>query len=310
MVFLALFLNKAEAQKTNGGAPTVGYTLIEGDILIRQVIPKAVFTTTALWPAGRVPYEFDGNVNGANRAAMLEAMAAWQAVANVQFVARSGEGDYVHIQNGEGNNSELGRNGGSQLINIFNWDRKFIIAHELGHCLGFWHEQSRSNRDQFISVNYGNIQAGQASQFDTHDEASHYGPYDFDSVMHYDRCAFSIDCPQGTSCLCTHETITVHSPYDVEWQFKIGQRDHLSFGDERVMSFLYPYSDWRFVDGSFAGAPRSGTFLKPFTSFPVGESDVPNGGTVWIQPGTYSAAGVHSKPMTWEAPLGGVTLGN
>jgi len=295
-----------------GGTPPVGYNLIEGDILVRdgEFKPAAVFTTTQLWPGGRVPYEFDENVSVPNQTAMLAAMAAWQAVANLQFVARSDEGDYVHIQSGNGNNSEVGRRGGTQLINITNWTFRFIIAHELGHCLGFWHEQSRADRNQFITVNYGNIQSGQSSQFDIHNEGTHYGPYDFDSVMHYDGCAFSIDCPDGTSCNCTHRTISVLPPNDTQWQNAIGQRTHLSVWDRRVMSFLYPNSDWRFVDLNFMGSPQSGTFFNPFTSFSAGEADVPNVGTVWIQPGSYSAAGTHSKPMTLQAPLGGVTLGN
>ena len=34
------------------------------------------------------------------------------------------------------------------------------IMHELIHALGFFHEQSRPDRDSYIRVNYSNIQTG------------------------------------------------------------------------------------------------------------------------------------------------------
>jgi hypothetical protein len=301
------------AQEGNWTGPVPeGYMVVEGDILVKVEghAPKGIFrpTTTYYWTGGTVPYEWDANVSNANKTNMLNAMQVWQDVANVHFVARNGESDYVHIKDGNGNLSQVGRVGGRQDITIYNWNMRITMAHELGHTLGFWHEHTRADRGPYIQINNGNIQADYQNQFTIHAEASHYGPYDFDSLMHYDKCAFSTDCAAGFTCACTNLAITVLAPYTAQWQDNIGQRNHLSQWDGIIMSYLYPQSDWRFVDPYYSGT-EAGTFLNPYTAFASAEASVPGGGkVVLLQPGTYSATGHHSKAMTLVAPQGGVVL--
>lgn len=56
------------------------------------------------------------------------------------------------------------RGGGPQAISIGkNCDKFGIVAHELGHVVGFWHEHTRPDRDQHVTIIRENIQQGKNS---------------------------------------------------------------------------------------------------------------------------------------------------
>ncbi|ETN77734.1 shTK domain protein, partial [Necator americanus] len=72
--------------------------------------------------------------------------------------------------------------------------QKGIIIHELMHVVGFFHEQSRADRDDHIIINWSNVESGLQDQFDKYSlqMIDHLNTvYDYGSVMHYASTAFS-----------------------------------------------------------------------------------------------------------------------
>ena len=66
--------------------------------------------------------------------------------------------------------------------------------HELMHASGFWHEQSRADRDNHVTINWNNIKSGMEYNFLKYDlnRIDHLGAsYDTCSVMHYGATAFA-----------------------------------------------------------------------------------------------------------------------
>src|SRR3989304_5270561 len=90
-------------------------------------------------------------------ACSLTARAEWEAVADVDFVPRTTHANYIHIQDSTGNSSMVGMQGGPQNVNILSWGTKYTICHELMHAMGFRHEQSRPDRDTYVTINWANI---------------------------------------------------------------------------------------------------------------------------------------------------------
>ena len=83
----------------------------------------------------------------------------------IKFLPRTDEKDYVFIERGvlkSGCSSYVGRVGGKQRVNLEapGCVKAGIVSHELIHALGFHHEHSRTDRDDFVTINWGNIKDG------------------------------------------------------------------------------------------------------------------------------------------------------
>ncbi|CAN7939275.1 unnamed protein product [Ixodes hexagonus] len=169
--------------------------LFEGDILLTgNMSDKAAVTTDALlWPDGVIPFVVESSL-GRDTAAIEDAMRAIEAKTCIRFVPRTNERDYVTIFRGPGCYSSIGRIGNAQPLSlgdgcIF----RGTIIHELLHAVGFFHEHSRSDRDQYINVFLQNVRPDSVSQFERLQPWQNrlLSPFDYNSVMLYGSSAFA-----------------------------------------------------------------------------------------------------------------------
>lgn len=102
--------------------------------------------------------------------------------------------------------SAVGMRGGEQILSISKYDsNKGTALHEIGHALGLIHEQQRRDRDEYININWDNIQSDKKSNFKIWEE-SHavikYIPdvlFDYKSIMLYPSYnSFAIDYSKPT----------------------------------------------------------------------------------------------------------------
>ncbi|TDH02041.1 hypothetical protein EPR50_G00168750 [Perca flavescens] len=189
-----------------------------------------------VWPDGIIPYVISGNFTGSQRAIFRQAMRHWEKHTCVTFTERTTEESYiVFTYRPCGCCSYVGRRGaGPQAISIGkNCDKFGIVVHELGHVIGFWHEHTRPDRDEHVSIIRDNIQPGQEYNFLKMEpgEVDSLGEvYDFGSIMHYARNTFSRGIFLDT-ILPRYDVNGVRPP--------IGQRTRLSKGDIAQARKLY-----------------------------------------------------------------------
>lgn len=115
----------------------------------------------------------------------------------VRFVPLTQQTDALVFEPGPENcYSYLGRVGGMQPITLSPKCQWQEIAHEIMHALGFIHEQSRMDRDQFIDIVWENIEPQFRPQFnlapESFMEALKDSEFDYQSLMLYEPYDFSI----------------------------------------------------------------------------------------------------------------------
>jgi hypothetical protein len=239
-----LFLPGQRTQQQVNFATVNGQAILEGDILLgpattlpfRYGVPwqsslesksaVAVANRSYLWPGAEIPYAIDTTAQGKTDA-INWAIRLFEGTP-LRFRPRTtADRDYVVFRTlGSGCWSYLGRQGGPQDIDVTTCGGG-NIAHELMHAAGFYHEQSRGDRDSYISIMWDEIAPEMRSNFDKRDaRGQDIGPYDYDSIMHY---------PSHAGSRSGNPTIVPRVQ-----NARIGQREALSTLDRAAIDTLYP----------------------------------------------------------------------
>lgn len=232
-----------------------GIMITEGDMAIgvtgeleseRTATAAISIKMGQIWPGGIVPYVLDSKLPAESARDILIAINEWNGSSAIQLIPRTTQRDYVHfIDDGSGECwSYVGKRGGEQEVQLAANCGLGAARHEVGHAIGLFHEQSRSDRDNYVDIFWSNIKAGESYNFEKYPPGTGWdiGGYNYQSLMHYESTAFSNN---GNPTILAKNGST------------ISRNDLIADSDRCTVSYLY-YKTYHVRDAEPAPADYDG----------------------------------------------------
>ena len=155
-----------------------------------------------LWPAGDIPYEIDNSIDDPIQINTIKHVTdQLNQMAGVHFHPRKEDEDnYVlFIKGTQHCYANVGFRIGVTKVSLSSGCGEKEIFHEMFHVLGFFHEQNRPDRDEYIEILWENIDEDNWTQFERFSAESYPRPlqdfnnnsFSFDTIMLYNSNAFS-----------------------------------------------------------------------------------------------------------------------
>ncbi len=194
---------------------------------------QGVSPTNVFWPGGVVPYQFATNITASEQQTYLDGVREWELAANIHFVPLTTQSNWILFEYVPGTFlDQFVPYTVPETVTISVLSRA-QACHEMGHALGFTHENIRVDKDTYITVLTNNISPpSNISWFTIDPNSVTNGPYDYESVMHLANNFSSYD-PSNPNIY----TQVANPPYQ-RFQPFMGNLA-LSAGDLAAAAYLY-----------------------------------------------------------------------
>ncbi|XP_059837815.1 meprin A subunit alpha-like [Hypanus sabinus] len=174
--------------------------LVQGDIAVARR-RNALKDPTRRWKLP-VPYILTDSLDLNAKGVILHAFEQFRLKSCIDFKPYEGEKSYLSFKKLKGCWSYVGNSQKGQELSIGKkCDKKNIVEHEILHALGFYHEQARTDRDDYVNIRWNEIIPDKTNNFkllgDDHITDLNT-PYDYESVMHYPPFSFNKNAREPT----------------------------------------------------------------------------------------------------------------